>query len=126
MLRGVAPRKTETNKRMGVVIPIRVPLDGESADIEIPVRLVLAISFYRVKHISEQEETQVGEAMPYLTRRQNEVLTRILKDKSNKQIASELNLSERTVKFHVSDLLRIFKVSVRGELRTAICGRVTI
>lgn len=118
--------KPQPDKKMGVVIPIRVPLNEESANvIEIPIRLVLAVSFYRVKHITEQNETD-RETLPHLTRRQNEVLTGILKDKPNKQIADELNLSERTVKFHASELFRIFKVSTRGELRTAICGRVKV
>jgi predicted ArsR family transcriptional regulator len=35
---------------------------------------------------------------------------------ANKEIACELNLSERTVKFHVSSLLAKFKVHSRMEL----------
>lgn len=119
-------KKAPQPKKSGVVIPIRVPLNGEAKDIEIPIRLVLAISFYRVKHISEETVTEIGEAMPKLTRRQNEVLSGILKDKSNKQIAEGLNIAERTIKFHVSCLFNIFGVTSRAELRTAICGRVVI
>ena len=51
-----------------------------------------------------------------LTRREEEVLDGILQSLSNKEIASDLNLSERTVKFHVSSLLAKFKVSGRMEL----------
>jgi DNA-binding CsgD family transcriptional regulator len=51
-----------------------------------------------------------------LTRREEEVLDGILRSLSNKEIASDLNLSERTVKFHVSSLLAKFKVSGRMEL----------
>jgi DNA-binding NarL/FixJ family response regulator len=43
-----------------------------------------------------------------LTRREEEVLDGILRSLANKEIASELNLSERTVKFHVSSLLSKF------------------
>ena len=51
-----------------------------------------------------------------LTRREDEVLDGILRSLANKEIASELNLSERTVKFHVSSLLSKFKVRSRMEL----------
>lgn len=51
-----------------------------------------------------------------LTRREEEVLDGILRSLANKEIASELNLSERTVKFHVSSLLAKFKVRSRMEL----------
>jgi DNA-binding NarL/FixJ family response regulator len=51
-----------------------------------------------------------------LTRRENEVLDGVLRSLANKEIACELNLSERTVKFHVSSLLSKFKVHSRMEL----------
>lgn len=51
-----------------------------------------------------------------LTRREKEVLDGILRSLANKEIACELNLSERTVKFHVSSLLSKFKVHSRMEL----------
>jgi DNA-binding CsgD family transcriptional regulator len=51
-----------------------------------------------------------------LTRREEEVLSGILRSLANKEIANELNLSERTVKFHVSSLLAKFKVRGRLEL----------
>jgi len=51
-----------------------------------------------------------------LTRREEEVLGGILKSLANKEIANQLNLSERTVKFHVSSLLAKFKVRGRMEL----------
>jgi DNA-binding NarL/FixJ family response regulator len=51
-----------------------------------------------------------------LTRREEEVLDGILRSQANKEIACELNLSVRTVKFHVSSLLSKFKVRGRMEL----------
>jgi DNA-binding NarL/FixJ family response regulator len=51
-----------------------------------------------------------------LTRREEEVLDGIQHSKANKEIANDLNLSERTVKFHVSSLLAKFKVRSRMEL----------
>jgi len=55
-----------------------------------------------------------------LTRRQQEVLHGILQNFSNKEIASGLHLSERTVKFYVSALLAKFHVQGRvGLMREA-------
>ncbi len=51
-----------------------------------------------------------------LTRREEEVLAGVSDSLSNKEIASNLNLSERTVKFHVSSLLAKFQVRGRMEL----------
>lgn len=51
-----------------------------------------------------------------LTRREEEVLACIMRSLANKEIAYALNLSERTVKFHVSSLLAKFGVRGRMEL----------
>lgn len=51
-----------------------------------------------------------------LTRREEEVLGGIMRTLANKEIAALLNLSERTVKFHVSSLLAKFRVRGRMEL----------
>jgi DNA-binding CsgD family transcriptional regulator len=51
-----------------------------------------------------------------LTRREEEVLGGVIRSLANKEIAAALNLSERTVKFHVSSLLAKFRVRGRMEL----------
>lgn len=51
-----------------------------------------------------------------LSRREREVLTLILRGQSNKEIGSALNISERTVKFHVSHLLRKLGANRRSDL----------
>jgi DNA-binding CsgD family transcriptional regulator len=51
-----------------------------------------------------------------LTRREEEVLGGVTRSLANKEIAASLNLSERTVKFHVSSLLTKFRVRGRMEL----------
>ena len=60
--------------------------------------------------------TLKGERDSGLTPRELEILQHIVAGKSNKEIASELNVSERTIKFHVSSLLSKFKVHSRLEL----------
>ena len=51
-----------------------------------------------------------------LTRREEEVLGGVMRSLANKEIAASLNLSERTVKFHVSNLLAKFGVRRRADL----------
>lgn len=51
-----------------------------------------------------------------LSRREREVLEPLLQNLSNKEIASQLNISERTVKFHVSNLLAKHGVRRRADL----------
>ena len=51
-----------------------------------------------------------------LTRREEEVFGGVMRRLANKEIAASLNLSERTVKFHVSSLLTKFHVRGRMEL----------
>ena len=51
-----------------------------------------------------------------LSRREQEVLDSLLENLANKEIASKLNIAERTVKFHVSNLLSKFGVRRRADL----------
>jgi DNA-binding CsgD family transcriptional regulator len=51
-----------------------------------------------------------------LSQRQRQVLRGVLQDLSNKQIAEQLEIGVRTVKFHVSALLTKFGVSNRAGL----------
>lgn len=58
-----------------------------------------------------------------LTPRQEEVLSGVMCRLANKEIASSLNLSERTVKFHVSSLFAKFRVRGRMELTLEVTRR---
>lgn len=51
-----------------------------------------------------------------LSRREKEVMEALLENLSNKEIASKLNMSERTAKFHVSNLLAKYGVRRRADL----------
>lgn len=51
-----------------------------------------------------------------LSRREQEVLDSLLENLANKEIANKLNIAERTVKFHVSNLLSKFGVRRRADL----------
>jgi len=51
-----------------------------------------------------------------LTEREREVLENLLQNRANKEIAKKLQISERTTKFHVSNLLTKFGVRRRADL----------
>jgi DNA-binding NarL/FixJ family response regulator len=51
-----------------------------------------------------------------LSRREQQVLDALLENLANKEIASRLNITERTVKFHVSNVLAKFAVRRRADL----------
>lgn len=51
-----------------------------------------------------------------LTQRERQVLDALLENLANKEIADRLNISERTIKFHVSSLLEKFSVRRRSDL----------
>lgn len=50
-----------------------------------------------------------------LTKRQNSVLNLLRKGKTNSQIASELGISENTVRVHLSAVLKVLKASNRTQ-----------
>ena len=51
-----------------------------------------------------------------LSPRETQVLDDLLENRSNKQIAAKLRISERTVKFHVANVLEKFAVGRRADL----------
>jgi DNA-binding CsgD family transcriptional regulator len=51
-----------------------------------------------------------------LSPRQTEILLSVIRNRANKEIASRLNITVRTVKFHISSLLNKFGVDNRGDL----------
>lgn len=63
-----------------------------------------------LRHISSGEEQAET-----LTKRELEVLSHLAQGKSNRQIAVELVITERTVKFHVSSILAKLGASNRTE-----------
>jgi DNA-binding NarL/FixJ family response regulator len=64
----------------------------------------------------QQKRRLKPDSQAQLSRREREVLDSLLENVSNKEIASKLNISERTVKFHVSKLLNKFGVRRRADL----------
>lgn len=98
---------------------------------EAPARLAQAVSavaqgrtWMPRAHLAGFLELLLGQARPSrsapsrlpLSQRERDVLPLLLENLANKEIASRLNISERTVKFHVSNLLSKFGVERRADL----------
>jgi DNA-binding NarL/FixJ family response regulator len=67
--------------------------------------------------ISKSRKTEAAKSSQVeISRREREIIDNLLLNLSNKEIANKLNISERTVKFHVSNLLSKFNVQRRADL----------
>lgn len=98
------------------------------------IRLILAGGVYLPAHVlpggrDEVEADAASDAsasggLAMLTRRQREVLMKVVQGKPNKVIARELNIAECTVKSHLSTAYRMLDVDSRTEavFKTARLG----
>jgi DNA-binding CsgD family transcriptional regulator len=68
------------------------------------------------------EEGRANASPETLSPRQKEILQSVVCNRANKEIASRLNITVRTVKFHVSALLTKFGVENRNELARRAAG----
>lgn len=67
------------------------------------------------ERLAQPKAVQQSEEKPHLTRRELEVLHCIAKNYSDREIATELFVEVRTVKHHVHNILRKFKVKHRWQ-----------
>ena len=75
-----------------------------TAVVRVPIELIV------------EKELPLGHDI-HMTRREAQIFPlMVTKRMQNKEIATAVDLSERTVKFHISSLLRKFKVRSRYEL----------
>ncbi len=65
-------------------------------------------------------QKEFKQASEHLTAREWEIATWIANNKSNEQIADLLNISQRTVKFHVSHVLEKLHATRRAQVKTLI------
>jgi DNA-binding NarL/FixJ family response regulator len=84
------------------------------------LRLILAGGVYQPDSFSPLSDSAEGARTkfttpPVLSPRQQDVLLLLLKGLTNRQICEQLSLGAETVKFHVSNILRIFGVSTRTQ-----------
>jgi len=71
---------------------------------------------HNLRLLSAATEQNARQQIQSLTAQQLRILTSIVSGCSNREIAEELSLSERTVKYHLTRIFEIFGVSGRMEL----------
>jgi DNA-binding NarL/FixJ family response regulator len=74
-----------------------------------------ALSAKLIAGLSAPAETEKTDPLAELTEREQEVLTLVASGLSNKRVARELDLHEKTVKHHMTRILSKLKVSNRTE-----------
>lgn len=91
---------------------ITASLAGDELVLRIPLDLITQVLRPRVTYTPAHS----------FTKREQEVLKGLIRGLANKEIANELNLSERTIKFHVSSLFAKTKTKSRFDLQYLYAG----
>jgi DNA-binding CsgD family transcriptional regulator len=128
---GVAQFRTEstadpesTVERVAGLLAMQCLVRGQNPqDFQVLVPAEKALMGRLVSRAEELLEEGRSIACPAsLSPRQKEVLHSVLSNRANKEIASKLNITVRTVKFHISTLLSKFGVETRTELARRAAG----
>ena len=100
----------KTSTPQDVIDAVRLAKRGE-AKVTPKIATKLIDDFRRV-----QEEEEIEESPLFiLSDRETEILEYIAKGMRNKEIATHLNIAEKTVKNHVSNILKALQVNSRTE-----------
>jgi DNA-binding CsgD family transcriptional regulator len=128
---GAARFHTESNpdpnyiiERMAGLLAVQCLVRGsDPGDFAILVPAQASLTERLVSRAKELLEEGRATASPTaLSPRQEEILQSVICNRANKEIASRLNITVRTVKFHISSLLTKFGVENRNELARRASG----
>ena len=93
-----------------------IPKDTTSKVMLSALRMVLSGAVYVPKVMAKTNVTQVSNTSEtLLTRRQLEVLAKLVEGLSNKVIAAHMNIAEATIKMHVTAILKKLGVTNRTQ-----------
>ena len=97
-----------------------IPKDTTSTVMLNALRLILSGGIYVPPDMAQQFGLNQSDSnVPVLTPRQLQVLAKMVQGHSNKIIASQLNISEATVKMHVTSIMKSLGVSNRTQAAMA-------
>ncbi len=105
-----------------------IPKASSAEVMEHALRLVLAGDAYLPSHLLQDGDAPAAPSRDGslgLTERQQQVMQLMAQGQSNKQIGRALNLTENTVKVHVTAILRELNVSSRAQAIVALFQRGT-
>jgi DNA-binding NarL/FixJ family response regulator len=108
-----------------------VPKSLSATDVESALKEVLAGRVYVPAILTENAAAVAADEDPkaakafvgQLTERQQDVLNELLKGRSSKHIARELNIAEGTVKIHLAAIYRTIGVKTRAEAIAKLSAR---
>ena len=103
-----------------VVAAVRAATRGEAV---CPPRLCFALFQCMARIALETPVPNWGRPKAVLTIRQQQLITLVAKGLTNKEIATQLNLSEYTIRNHIHRIMKQVDVGSRGEAVQAIRGR---
>jgi two-component system nitrate/nitrite response regulator NarL len=86
-------------------------------------RLVTELRRYASAQRAAAEKSPINEKLSSLTPREKEIVRLIVSGATNKQVAAELDISERTVKGHLSNIFQKLGVTDRLKLVLYVTGR---
>jgi DNA-binding CsgD family transcriptional regulator len=113
-----APDRNSTVERIAGMLAMQCLVRGHDPEdfvILVPAEEHMVGRFLsRAKELLE--EGRAASKPTALSPRQSEILLSVIRNRANKEIASKLNITVRTVKFHISSLLNKFGVDNRAEL----------
>jgi two-component system response regulator DegU len=108
---GVAGYLLQDASASDVLAAVRAVFRGEA----VCPRQLCSVLFRLVAQMSEEMPLQDSPPKPDLTLRQQQLVTLVAKGLTNKEIASQLNLSEFTVRNHIHNILKQVDASSRSE-----------
>lgn len=79
--------------------------------------LSILLNLYLVYRQKSQKRNHKDDTLGKLTSQEQKIVNEILKDKTNKEIASELFISLSTVKTHINNLYKKLGISTREEIK---------
>jgi DNA-binding CsgD family transcriptional regulator len=116
--------RTSTVERIAGVFAMQCLVRGHDPEdflVLVPAKsTVVGRLVTRAKELLEEGRMVANPAS--LSPRQSEILHSVIRNRANKEIASTLNITVRTVKFHISSLLNKFDVNNRAELARKAAG----
>lgn len=87
--------------------------------------LSLLLNFYLIAKQKTSRKKQENIAFEKLTQQEQKIVSQILKDKTNKEIASALFISLSTVKTHINNLYKKLNTSTRDDIKRIFSKKST-
>jgi non-specific serine/threonine protein kinase len=117
------PYITAARSRLGEEAWEAACTEGRAMPPEEAVEYALSKEGYAPPTAPASEKPSTDEPTAALTRREKEVASLVARRLTNRQIASELFLSERTVDYHVANIFKKLNLHSREQVASRLAGQ---